>query len=311
MRLVTVHDLNYLYHPLAFSRWRHDRRTRSLLQRTDHIVAISAYTAQDVRRQLGWSGPLDVIHNGARDLSHDAQEPLPGRGGDGRPFLFHLSRMSPSKNPQAILGLAAAWPEMDFVLCGPLSGDAQGAAGAACILPNVTFHLGISDAAEGLGLSRTAPGFVFPSLAEGFGLPPIEAMHFGKPVFLSRLTCLPEIGGDAAYYFDVFDSQQMRRRGRGRAGRPCAGRPCAVGACARGALRLGRRGGRLPGAVPAAARPAAAVALTGVKRRAAGRRARRPARRRPRATGRARAAGRCARRFPMGPIAPRRWARAR
>ncbi len=209
VRLVTVHDLNYLYHPLAFSRWRHDRRTRSLLQRTDHIVAISAYTAQDVRRQLGWSGPLDVIHNGARDLSHDAQEPLPGRGGDGRPFLFHLSRMSPSKNPQAILGLAAAWPEMDFVLCGPLSGDAK-ALRAQPHPPNVTFHLGISDQQKAWAFAHCA-GFVFPSLAEGFGLPPIEAMYFGKPVFLSRLTCLPEIGGDAAYYFDVFDSQQMRR----------------------------------------------------------------------------------------------------
>ena len=54
-------------------------------------------------------------------------------------------------------------------------------------------------------------GFVFPSLAEGFGLPPIEAMHFGKPVFLARRSCLPEIGGSAADYFDDFDAASMRR----------------------------------------------------------------------------------------------------
>ena len=50
---------------------------------------------------------------------------------------------------------------------------------------------------------------MFPSLAEGFGLPVIEAMHHGKPVFLSTHTSLPEIGGDAAYYFDTFEPAHM------------------------------------------------------------------------------------------------------
>jgi glycosyltransferase involved in cell wall biosynthesis len=57
---------------------------------------------------------------------------------------------------------------------------------------------------------QNCTAFVFPSLAEGFGLPVIEAMHFGKPVFLSNLTALPEIGGDAAYYFENFDAAEMQ-----------------------------------------------------------------------------------------------------
>jgi glycosyltransferase involved in cell wall biosynthesis len=58
---------------------------------------------------------------------------------------------------------------------------------------------------------KNCTAFTFPSLAEGFGLPVVEAMYFGKPLFLSSHTCLPEIGGDLAYYFDRdFDPEDMR-----------------------------------------------------------------------------------------------------
>jgi glycosyltransferase involved in cell wall biosynthesis len=52
--------------------------------------------------------------------------------------------------------------------------------------------------------------FVHPSLAEGFGAPVVEVMQFGKPLFLSSLTSLPEIGGDAAFYFSSFNPEHMR-----------------------------------------------------------------------------------------------------
>ena len=209
-RVVTVHDLNYLYGRNAFSTWRHQRRTLALMQRTDQVVAISQYTAGDVKQRLGWAGPLQVIHNGARSFVAAPREPLPGWADqDERPFLYHLSRMSPSKNPLAIIELARAWPQMLFVLCGPPSDDAKHLR-AAVRLPNVHFHLGINDAQKAWAYAHCT-GFLFPSLTEGFGLPPIEAMHFGKPVFLARRTCLPEIGGDAADYFDDFDAESMRR----------------------------------------------------------------------------------------------------
>ena len=52
--------------------------------------------------------------------------------------------------------------------------------------------------------------FFLPSLAEGFGAPVVEAMNFGRPIFLSNLTSLPEIGGDAAFYFENFEPGHMR-----------------------------------------------------------------------------------------------------
>jgi glycosyltransferase involved in cell wall biosynthesis len=209
-RLVTIHDLNYRYGRPGFSVWRHDRRLRSLLQRTDEVVTVSRHSADDVAQHLGWTGPLQVIHNGARSFVDAPREPLPGwADADERPFLYHLSRMSPSKNPQALIDLARAWPEMLFVLCGPPGDDARRLR-ATVKLPNLQLHLGINDAQKAWAYAHCT-GFLFPSLTEGFGLPPIEAMHFGKPTFLARRTCLPEIGGEAADYFDDFDAGSMRR----------------------------------------------------------------------------------------------------
>ncbi len=209
VRLATVHDLNYLYGRNAWSTWRHGRRTRGLLARTEELVAISQHTANDVRQHLGWQGPMQVIHNGARSFVGQPQTPLPGWGSQPVPsFLYHLSRMSPSKNPQAIVELARQWPAMRFVLCGPPSKDAKRLR-ETVNLPNVEFHLGISDAEKAWAYAHCS-GFLFPSLTEGFGLPPIEAMHFGKPVFLARRTSLPEVGGTVADYFDDFSPVTMR-----------------------------------------------------------------------------------------------------
>ena len=213
LRMVTVHDLSYLYGRNAFSTWRHHRRAVALMRRTDVVVAISRYTAADVQRHLHWQGPLEVVLNGARSFVAAPREALPGWA-DGsmqadRPFLLHLSRMTASKNPQALIDLARIWPEMHFVLCGPANVHSERLR-ADTQLPNVEFHLGISDAQKAWAFAHCS-GFLFPSLTEGFGLPPIEAMHFGKPTFLARRTCLPEIGGDAAEYFDDFEPQAMKR----------------------------------------------------------------------------------------------------
>jgi glycosyltransferase involved in cell wall biosynthesis len=67
--------------------------------------------------------------------------------------------------------------------------------------------------AQGLRyLYRGAYSLVFPSLYEGFGLPPVEAMNFGCPVITSNVSCLPEICGDAALYVDPYDSQDIKQK---------------------------------------------------------------------------------------------------
>jgi glycosyltransferase involved in cell wall biosynthesis len=97
-----------------------------------------------------------------------------------------------------------------FVLAGPAWGHSKQLHDElGDSLPNVRVLLGIDEAAKAWLLDH-CEAFVFPSLAEGFGLPPLEAMYFGAPVFLSRLTSLPEIGGSQAAYFDDFSPRSMR-----------------------------------------------------------------------------------------------------
>jgi glycosyltransferase involved in cell wall biosynthesis len=68
----------------------------------------------------------------------------------------------------------------------------------------------VSDA-ELAGLYKKASLYVFPSLSEGFGLPALEAMSYGVPVASSNATCLPEVAGEAAEYFDATDTAEMAK----------------------------------------------------------------------------------------------------
>ncbi|HHI02617.1 MAG TPA: glycosyltransferase family 1 protein, partial [candidate division Zixibacteria bacterium] len=65
--------------------------------------------------------------------------------------------------------------------------------------------------AELIGLYRNALLFVYPSLYEGFGLPPLEAMACGCPAVVSKTASLPEVCGDAAFYVDPYDTDDIAR----------------------------------------------------------------------------------------------------
>ena len=209
-QIQTVHDLNFLHSKTPAKAARYRARLRARLAACDAAIAITQHVAGDIARELNpLATPVSVIHNGVTDLTSVEQQAVPGVG--EAPFLLHVSRMAPSKNIVALLALAAAWPGQRLVLAGASSPYTQTvrALVAERSLNNVSLHLDL-DEAQKAWLYAHCSGFLFPSLAEGFGLPPIEAMHFGKSVFLSRLTSLPEVGGAAAHYFDNFDGPSMR-----------------------------------------------------------------------------------------------------
>ncbi len=235
-QIETVHDLNFLHakSPAKIERYRATLRQR--LARRDAAIAITHYVAADLARELApQATPVQVIHNGATDLTGVARAPIAALA-DGPPFLLHISRMAPNKNIVALLDLAAAWPQQRFVLGGASSPYTETVRRLVAErgLVNLHFEFDLEESRKAW-LYAQCRGFLFPSLAEGFGLPPIEAMHFGKSVFLSRRTSLPEVGGDVAHYFDAFDGPAMRAVVEaGLAADAAPGRAEAIAAHARG-----------------------------------------------------------------------------
>lgn len=234
-QIETVLDLNFLHSKRAAKIERYRHRQRRRLARCDAAIAISHHVAQDIARELTpLATPVHVIYIGVADLTTTPREPVDGVA--DQPYLLHISRMAPNKNIAALLDMAAAWPMQRLVLAGatsPYTDDIRRLV-AERGLSNVLVRLDVTEGQKAW-LYAHCDGFVFPSLAEGFGLPPLEAMHFGKPVFLSRLTSLPEVGGTVAHYFDNFDGPSMRATVlAGLAADRAPGRAAAIAAHARG-----------------------------------------------------------------------------
>ena len=206
----TIHDLNFLYDPNCNKTNTYLRRRQRLVNRSDSIFAISNHVKSDIVNHLHCATEPMVIYNGVSDLTSAPRKPV--RELEHQDFFLHISRMAPSKGIYHLLDLADSWPEKKFVFAGGANASTRNVEGivAERKLRNITLLTDVSHE-EKAWLYANCSAFLFPSLTEGFGLPPIEAMCFGKPVFLSNRTCLPEIGKHFAYYWDDLSAPSMKK----------------------------------------------------------------------------------------------------
>jgi glycosyltransferase involved in cell wall biosynthesis len=219
-RVVTVHDLIYRILPEAHAGFRAlgMRMLVPLAARRSHrIVAVSENTKRDIVEHLGVAPDrIDVVYPGHGSPSE--VQPLDERElrarlelGD-RSILLSLSAKRRHKNLAPLLdALAALETRPILVLAGYPTDyelELRAKADALGIADDVRWP-GWLSAEEVEGLWAITVGFVFPSLYEGFGAPPLEAMVRGVPVACSNTGATPEIAGGAALLFDPHDPRSI------------------------------------------------------------------------------------------------------
>ena len=140
--------------------------------------------------------------------------PDPLKNLQNKKFIMYVGRPTPHKNLDRLItafsDLRANHPALYLVLAGKT--DKNYARIAAQVqsknIKNIIFTDFISEG-QLRWLYENCAAYVFPSLSEGFGLPGLEAMQHGAPVVSSNATCLPEVYGEAAHYFDPLDVRAM------------------------------------------------------------------------------------------------------
>lgn len=212
--ILTIHDLNFLYEEKGRSREKQLRKIKWKISRADVVVCISQFTKNEVEQKITHhSKKCHVIYNKVNQLDKTiVSQP---QFVSEKPFFFSLGVILAKKNFHVLLDLMKLMPEKHLYIVGNKADD-PGNKYAAEIrrrlreeqIGNVTLH-GLVTHQEKIWLYRHCEAFFFPSLLEGFGLPVIEALQFGKPVFSSSETSLREIGDDHVFFWESFDPSAM------------------------------------------------------------------------------------------------------
>jgi glycosyltransferase involved in cell wall biosynthesis len=211
--LLTIHDLNYLYEKKGTKISKYHKWVQKRIDRASFITTISHFTKDDVENHMDMNEkPNKVIYNGVEMLdASKAQQPLSVQDAH-TPFFFTIGQIKKKKNFHTLLDLMKLYPQYNLYIAGQDHEDY-----AEMIRQRITnekienaFLIGTVNTEEKIWLYKNCKAFLFPSLFEGFGLPVIEAMSFGKPVFSSPKTSLSEIGGKYAFFWNSFEPHSMK-----------------------------------------------------------------------------------------------------
>ena len=216
-QIITVHDII----PLLFKKFHKKQYfyfkylLSFALKRARKIITPSNHTKQSLLKWYGLDGDkIQVIPNGARmpengDLLWEFKLV--------EKYILYVGRICPMKN---IVSLLKAFNQLKdkiphkLVICGEGKEYLEKAVKSG-ELKNFEYEndqvvvLGYVSDQQIYNLYKNAALFIFPSFAEGFGLPPLESMKLGCPVIASNAESLPEVCGDAAYYINPSDVTQM------------------------------------------------------------------------------------------------------
>jgi glycosyltransferase involved in cell wall biosynthesis len=215
--LVTVHDAFFLANPQfvwGFHKQLYARfMFNTLSRKATHIITPSNFTKKELQHYLKLDvDKVSTIYNGVQEgWFHLTKEEFP----NNKPYLLYVGNVKPHKNLKALLigfDIIKEKIKHDIIIVGKkdgfITGDDEIAHMASTMGDRVKFTGYITDD-ELKQYYVHADALVFPSIYEGFGLPPIEAMACGCPSIVSKAASIPEICDSATLYFDPFNPQDI------------------------------------------------------------------------------------------------------
>lgn len=217
-RVLTIYDMIHEKFPACYPHADKTARYKALAaQRADHVICISESTRRDVIDILGLpADKTSVIYLGFDLMKNtdvrDTEVKLP----ISEPFLLYVGNRGEYKNFSRLLEAYANSPQLKTgfkLVCfggGALTADELKRMRTLGIDSKRVTQLGGGDHLL-TKLYEHASAFIFPSLYEGFGIPPLEAMSHNCPVVCSNTSSIPEIVGDAGEYFDPMDVDSIRQ----------------------------------------------------------------------------------------------------
>lgn len=215
-QLVVLHDAGVFHRPEFFS-WSYRTAHRSLghlLARNAQIATVSNFSQRELASALGIPpGAIPVFNNSADHFARTVPDPgaLTRIGLMPHRYFLLVGSMKKSKNVGIAVQAAHDLNRSDIPTV--IVGDNNPKVFAQNVVSNDqnVIVAGRLRDEEIAALYANAAAFIFPSLYEGFGVPPLEAMAFGCPVIASTADAVREICGDAATYFDPFSADELRR----------------------------------------------------------------------------------------------------
>ncbi|WP_315833628.1 glycosyltransferase family 1 protein [Bradyrhizobium prioriisuperbiae] len=215
--LVVIHDAQVFQRPEFFS-WTYLTAHRSLgylLARTATIATVSDFSRHELASVLRLTPTsIPVFSNSAEHFAATVPDLSVIERLKLRPYNFFLSVGSMTRNKNIALAVQAAKqlnrPDMPLVVVG--GGNNKVFQGESTSADDSVIMAGRLTDEEIAALYSRAAAFVFPSLYEGFGVPPLEAMTFGCPVIATTADAVRETCGDAASYFDPHNADALRQR---------------------------------------------------------------------------------------------------
>lgn len=211
--LLTVHDVNFIDEVSSDLNHPRNLMFKEKLARAHAITYISEFAKSSTHQYFDVPDvPEYVIYNGNPteelfDLSGFTPETM-----IKEPYLFTIGDFLERKNFHILVEMMPLLPNFKLVIAGnntrPYGEHVKQTIKDLNLQERVILAGRISEEEKQYHL-KNCTAFVFPSLREGFGLPPIEAMRFGTPVFLANTTSMPEIGGKYAFYWNSFNPSEM------------------------------------------------------------------------------------------------------